>query len=201
MVNWIPYSLSVRTNNARKQKRYPSLTRFLFFVTAAEKANINPALIHANLPRDFVLWIDPFSVSYRVGDHGSIMTLFEDRSRGRIVFKVDPNSPNTSPLLARTTSLAVRISPPNSPSRNAKQQSSPVKQQQDNIPDHQQQEQQQQDDKNDKLVMANWLPSLFTPLLSLYLPHSLHICLSPVHLICIHQRHVVLSLSHQLCNI
>lgn len=83
-------------------------------------------MIHAHLPRDFVLWIDPFSVSYRVGDHGNIMTLFEDRSRGRITLKMDPNpapitapaSPNSSPLLQYIqprTSTPIRISPPNSP--------------------------------------------------------------------------------------
>lgn len=74
-----------------------------------------------NLPRDFVLWIDPFSVSYRVGDHGNIMTLFEDRSRGRITFKLDPNSMPKSPGMSphiippSRASSAVRISPPPSP--------------------------------------------------------------------------------------
>ncbi|KAI7854043.1 hypothetical protein BDC45DRAFT_535919 [Circinella umbellata] len=88
---------------------------------AARKSSISPNLIHINLPRDFVLWIDPFSVSYRVGDHGNIMTLFEDRSRGRITFKLDPNSMPKSPGMSphiippSRTSSAVRISPPPSP--------------------------------------------------------------------------------------
>lgn len=55
------------------------------------------------------------------------MTLFEDRSRGRITLKMDPNptptitapvSPNSSPLLQYIqprTSTPIRISPPNSP--------------------------------------------------------------------------------------
>ncbi|KAG2234129.1 hypothetical protein BDF21DRAFT_488931 [Thamnidium elegans] len=94
---------------------------------ASIQASVQPSTIHAHLPRDFVLWIDPFSVSYRVGDHGNIMTLFEDRSRGRITLKMDPNptptitapaSPNSSPLLQYIqprTSTPIRISPPNSP--------------------------------------------------------------------------------------
>lgn len=53
------------------------------------------------------------------------MTLFEDRSRGRITLKLDPNptptapaSPNSSPLMQYIqprTSTPIRISPPNSP--------------------------------------------------------------------------------------
>ncbi|KAI7892007.1 uncharacterized protein EV154DRAFT_419367 [Mucor mucedo] len=93
---------------------------------ASIQASVQPTTIHLHLPRDFVLWIDPFSVSYRVGDHGNIMTLFEDRSRGRISLKLDsqpttiiaPASPNSSPLMqyiTPRTSTPIRISPPNSP--------------------------------------------------------------------------------------
>lgn len=106
------------------------------FPLACIKASIQPSTIHAHLPRDFVLWIDPFSVSYRVGDHGNIMTLFEDRSRGRISLKLDPSlnststtpnatttaitakSPSNSPMmqyLQPRASTPIRISPPNSP--------------------------------------------------------------------------------------
>ncbi|CAO0802410.1 unnamed protein product [Mucor circinelloides] len=106
---------------------------------ACNKASIQPTTIHTHLPRDFVLWVDPFSVSYRVGDHGNIMTLFEDRSRGRITLKLDPSlnstsattpssnttttavttkSPSNSPMmqyLQPRASTPIRISPPNSP--------------------------------------------------------------------------------------
>lgn len=101
-------------------------------------SSLQPSVLYVHLPRDFVLWIDPYSVSYRVGDHGNIMTLFEDRSRGsaRITFKLDANSPAvnsihdivnvgsprtptvtlpsifTPPRVNRTP---VRISPPPSP--------------------------------------------------------------------------------------
>ncbi|KAI9478800.1 MAG: hypothetical protein EXX96DRAFT_572346 [Benjaminiella poitrasii] len=98
-------------------------------ITASVQASIQPNLIQTHLPRDFVLWIDPFSVSYRVGDHGNIMTLFEDRSRGRVTLKMDPSStnittnvntksPSNSPMmqyLQPRTSTPIRISPPNSP--------------------------------------------------------------------------------------
>ncbi|KAI8072183.1 uncharacterized protein B0P05DRAFT_598167 [Gilbertella persicaria] len=84
---------------------------------AAMNAHIQPNTIHVHLPRDFVLWIDPFSVSYRVGDHGNIMTLFEDRSRGRVTLKLDPAivTSSLSPSIQPRTSTPIRISPPNSP--------------------------------------------------------------------------------------
>ncbi|CAO3678317.1 hypothetical protein G6F56_013012 [Rhizopus delemar] len=88
---------------------------------ASTQVAIQPSCIHVHLPREFVLWIDPFSVSYRVGDHGNIMTLFEDRSRGRITLKMDTISPSNSPLLPYLqprTSTPIRISPPNSPDNN-----------------------------------------------------------------------------------
>ncbi|KAI8078273.1 uncharacterized protein B0P05DRAFT_579513 [Gilbertella persicaria] len=90
-------------------------------VKACNKAQCATSLIHSNLPRDFVLWIDPFSVSYRVGDHGNIMTLYEDRSRGRVSMKVDA-SPRLQYL--QPQSIPVRISPPNSP-ENKKMTSKP----------------------------------------------------------------------------
>ncbi|GAN05251.1 protein BTG1-like [Mucor ambiguus] len=82
---------------------------------ACIKASIQPSIIHAHLPRDFVLWIDPFSVSYRVGDHGNIMTLFEDRSRGRISLKLDPSLNSTSATTNTTTTAIAAKSPSNSP--------------------------------------------------------------------------------------
>lgn len=110
---------------------------------ASFKASVEPTVIHAHLPRDFVLWIDPFSVSYRVGDHGNIMTLFEDRSRGRITLKMDttpastlttttttaPISPKGSPMMQYIqprTSTPIRISPPNSPESKLKNAASPL---------------------------------------------------------------------------
>ncbi|KAI7876222.1 BTG-domain-containing protein [Lichtheimia hyalospora FSU 10163] len=124
-------------------------------VMAAEKAMIPPASIHAHLPRDFVLWIDPFSVSYRVGDHGNIMTLFEDRSRGRITLK-----PLAASYIQPRTSTPIRISPPNSPEnrkvKNHIHQSSPLAKNVSSEQEQQQQQtQQQQQHQQQQLVLAN----------------------------------------------
>ncbi|GAA5809543.1 hypothetical protein MFLAVUS_002953 [Mucor flavus] len=91
-------------------------------LTACNKSACSSKLIRTHLPRDFVLWIDPYSVSYRVGDHGNIMTLYEDRSRGKVSLKMDPGntgiiSPSQSPRLQyiQPTFTPIRISPPASP--------------------------------------------------------------------------------------
>ncbi|KAI8070779.1 hypothetical protein BC940DRAFT_295539 [Gongronella butleri] len=99
-------------------------------IQAAQKSNVPVQTLLTHLPKDFVLWIDPFSVSYRVGDHGNIMTLFEDRTRGRVTFKLNSTppsnhgsgqpSPNSSPLmhyLQPRTSTPIRMSPPSSPEK------------------------------------------------------------------------------------
>ncbi|ORZ22006.1 hypothetical protein BCR42DRAFT_405307 [Absidia repens] len=85
------------TQQPFKGNGFRALTNFngqldTIIVKAANNSSISTTALLTHLPRDFVLWIDPYSVSYRVGDHGNIMTLFEDRSRGRITFKLDPNN-------------------------------------------------------------------------------------------------------------
>ena len=45
-------------------------------LNAAEQAGITN--IARSLPLDFVIWIDPFNVSYRIGERGSICTLYEE---------------------------------------------------------------------------------------------------------------------------
>lgn len=83
------------------------------------KADCSIELIHHHLPREFVLWIDPYAVSYRVGDHGNINTLYEDRSRGKITMNNGMISPSQSPkilnYIQQAQSVPVRISPPSSP--------------------------------------------------------------------------------------
>ncbi|KAI9021663.1 hypothetical protein CLU79DRAFT_752674 [Phycomyces nitens] len=143
---------------------------------AANNASIPVAWVDIHLPRDFVLWIDPFSVSYRVGDHGNIMTLFEDRTRGRISLKPEPQgrntskSPSCSPLLQYIqprTSTPIRISPPSSPdtlrlARNQVHQSSPLAKQPKIVTAVGKQEQplasppeEEDDHQQHQLVMAN----------------------------------------------
>ncbi|KAJ3075371.1 hypothetical protein HDU98_008325 [Podochytrium sp. JEL0797] len=51
------------------------------FLRACTATSIPPALVHAVLPLDLVLWIDPGSVSYRTGsDHSPIINIWEDPS-------------------------------------------------------------------------------------------------------------------------
>ncbi|KAI8373602.1 hypothetical protein EDC96DRAFT_498915 [Choanephora cucurbitarum] len=81
-------------------------------IKACDKATCPIHLVHSNLPRDFVLWVDPYNVSYRVGDHGNIMTLYEDDPR-------KPHPPKAS-FLQSTPSTPIRMSPPSSPESRVK---------------------------------------------------------------------------------
>ncbi|KAK9700427.1 hypothetical protein K7432_012191 [Basidiobolus ranarum] len=65
--------------------------------SVALQAQIDPSIIEQYLPKDLVLWVDPYSVSYRVGDHGPVRTLYEDRSRGRVTLKSPSPKGQTSP--------------------------------------------------------------------------------------------------------
>jgi len=38
------------------------------------------------LPSDLVVWIDPHEVSYRIGEYGSVCTLYDDGFRRRVAF-------------------------------------------------------------------------------------------------------------------
>ncbi|KAF9347721.1 Protein Tob2, partial [Mortierella sp. NVP85] len=79
---------------------------------AARRSELPLETLATHIPRDFVLWVEPFSVSFRIGDHGVITTIY-DNTPGKTPVKVDPLSPPQKPL-ARV-SHAVRISPPPSP--------------------------------------------------------------------------------------
>ncbi|PIA13880.1 BTG-domain-containing protein [Coemansia reversa NRRL 1564] len=48
-------------------------------VEAAEKSSVSVELLERWLPRDVILWCDPYNVTYRVGDHGTIYTVYEDK--------------------------------------------------------------------------------------------------------------------------
>ncbi|CAO3570351.1 unnamed protein product [Mortierella alpina] len=83
---------------------------------AAQKSSLPMETLHGPIPRDLVLWVEPFTVSFRVGDHGSINTIY-DGSRGKVSLKPD-NGPFQPKLLSRP-SYAARISPPPSPPNQA----------------------------------------------------------------------------------
>ncbi|KAI9502518.1 hypothetical protein BX070DRAFT_175484, partial [Coemansia spiralis] len=46
---------------------------------AAQRASIGATVLERHLPRDIVLWCDPYNVTYRVGDHGTVYTIYEDK--------------------------------------------------------------------------------------------------------------------------
>ncbi|KAJ1667995.1 hypothetical protein IW140_002428 [Coemansia sp. RSA 1813] len=48
-------------------------------VEAAMRANVSIALLERLMPRDIVVWCDPHNVTYRVGDHGTVYTIYEDK--------------------------------------------------------------------------------------------------------------------------
>ncbi|KAJ2724099.1 hypothetical protein GGI07_002220 [Coemansia sp. Benny D115] len=49
------------------------------FVQAAEQSSVAVELLERQLPRDIVVWCDPYNVTYRVGDHGAVYTIYEDK--------------------------------------------------------------------------------------------------------------------------
>ncbi|KAF9583423.1 hypothetical protein BGW38_009508 [Lunasporangiospora selenospora] len=83
---------------------------------AAEKSSLPMATLQGLIPRDLVLWVEPFTVSFRVGDHGSINTIY-DGTRGKVSMKpaaeYSPFQPKV--LGGPRPSYAARISPPPSP--------------------------------------------------------------------------------------
>ncbi|KAG0354249.1 hypothetical protein BC939DRAFT_446051 [Gamsiella multidivaricata] len=79
---------------------------------AAKKSDLPLETLAGYIPKDLVLWIEPFSVSFRLGDHGTINTIY-DASRGKVPLRPDTQGFQPKPL--GRPSHAVRISPPPSP--------------------------------------------------------------------------------------
>ncbi|KAF9197163.1 hypothetical protein BGZ49_002559 [Haplosporangium sp. Z 27] len=76
---------------------------------AAQKSSLPVETLHQLIPNDLVLWVEPFNVSYRVGDHGTINTVY-DGSRGKVSMKSE-----NSPIQQKMPSRAVRLSPASPP--------------------------------------------------------------------------------------
>ncbi|KAF9997565.1 Protein btg1 [Entomortierella chlamydospora] len=75
---------------------------------AAKNCDLPLETLANQIPKDLVLWVEPFSVSFRVGDHGTINTIY-DALRGKVSMNQFQQKPLGRP------SYAVRISPPPSP--------------------------------------------------------------------------------------
>ncbi|KAF9914430.1 hypothetical protein FBU30_002563, partial [Linnemannia zychae] len=91
---------------------------------AAQKSDLPLETLEGHIPRDLVLWVEPFNVSFRVGDHGSINTIY-DSSRGKVTMKPDTTTSQFQQKngfnnqLGGRPSYAARISPPPSPPNRA----------------------------------------------------------------------------------
>uniref|UniRef100_A0A8C4RS12 B-cell translocation gene 2 n=1 Tax=Erpetoichthys calabaricus TaxID=27687 RepID=A0A8C4RS12_ERPCA len=68
---------------------------------AASRIGLNSQQLYQLLPRELTLWIDPYEVSYRIGEDGSICVLYE----------AEPNSFN-SLYTCKNQLLMGRTSPP-----------------------------------------------------------------------------------------
>ncbi|KAJ1961166.1 hypothetical protein IWQ62_003959 [Dispira parvispora] len=92
-------------------------------VDAAEMAGLSRSLLASYLPRELVLWVDPFVVSYRIRDSNSTFALYEDKARCRALgmhktvadFNVVSSSP--TPVLIRPPTAPLSSPPQNRTSR------------------------------------------------------------------------------------
>jgi hypothetical protein len=47
---------------------------------SVSEAGLDSKSLIRYLPSDFVVWVDPGSVSYRIGEHGTLMTVYDEKS-------------------------------------------------------------------------------------------------------------------------
>ncbi|KAF9578499.1 transducer of ERBB2 [Lunasporangiospora selenospora] len=75
---------------------------------AAQKSLMPIETLEGHIPKDLVLWVEPFTVSFRVGDHGTINTIY-DGVRGKVLM-----TPPSPPHLGRPARIshAVPITSP-----------------------------------------------------------------------------------------
>ncbi|KAI9296771.1 BTG-domain-containing protein [Neoconidiobolus thromboides FSU 785] len=71
-------------------------------LNTAEKAGINLDQLSVALPREFVVWVDPYSVSYKVGDNASIVAHWEDYSRGKLAQIIKQRHENSVKVVLKT---------------------------------------------------------------------------------------------------
>nr|XP_030147889.3 protein BTG2 [Taeniopygia guttata] len=75
---------------------------------AAGRVGLSLARLLQLLPRELTLWVDPFEVCYRIGDHGSICVLYQ-------ASKPSPPSSYPGPLTCKNHMM---LAPSASPSKN-----------------------------------------------------------------------------------
>lgn len=72
---------------------------------AASMSGLQFVDLHKSLPQDFTLWIDPFDVSYRIGEEGSICCLF---SSSNDESPPPPPPPSSAPSNKQNISLTTQ---------------------------------------------------------------------------------------------
>ncbi|XP_048878998.1 protein BTG2-like [Brienomyrus brachyistius] len=75
---------------------------------AAGRVGLSGPQLFRLLPRELTLWVDPFDVSYRIGEDGSICVLYEAGPTQAL----GPNSSAHGPRFCQNSFLMGRTSPP-----------------------------------------------------------------------------------------
>ncbi|PVV04609.1 hypothetical protein BB560_000898 [Smittium megazygosporum] len=74
--HWYPES-SQQGSGYRAIANWGSLDPLL--LRAIKNSNLDPLVFEKLLSLDMTIWCDPYHVCYRIGDHGTIYTIFEDK--------------------------------------------------------------------------------------------------------------------------
>ncbi|KAJ9060707.1 hypothetical protein DSO57_1010769 [Entomophthora muscae] len=67
-------------------------------------AGIPASILKNSLPKELVIWVDPYVVSYRTGDQSPVISFWEDRSRGKLALIMQQRAANTVKVTLRTPS-------------------------------------------------------------------------------------------------
>ncbi|KAI0229718.1 hypothetical protein L0F63_003496 [Massospora cicadina] len=67
-------------------------------------AGVPPAILTNALPKELVIWIDPYTVAYRTGDQSPVICFWEDRSRGKLALLMQQRAANAVKVTLRTPS-------------------------------------------------------------------------------------------------
>ncbi|KAM6293182.1 protein Tob2 isoform 2-T2 [Porphyrio hochstetteri] len=78
---------------------------------AAKRSGLAVEDVRANVPEELSVWIDPFEVSYQIGEKGSVKVLYLDDSEGCSVAELDKEikssfNPDAQPITFTTATFA-----------------------------------------------------------------------------------------------